>query len=158
VFFFLLAALITFTTITRMVEEAHGQIGTLKALGFSRSAIAYEYTMYAFLAGILGVIVGSFLGNQLLPRFVVSMYTKYVIGQPVIEYDWASIAIAVVLAMIATVGAALLVVIKETKAVPAELLRPKSPRKAKKILLENISFIWKRLNFNQKISYRNLFR
>ncbi|NEZ69814.1 ABC transporter permease [Pediococcus pentosaceus] len=158
VFFFLLAALITFTTITRMVEEARGQIGTLKALGFSRSAIAYEYTMYAFLAGILGVIVGSFLGNQLLPRFVVSMYTKYVIGQPVIEYDWASIAIAVVLAMIATVGAALLVVIKETKAVPAELLRPKSPRKAKKILLENISFIWKRLNFNQKISYRNLFR
>jgi putative ABC transport system permease protein len=158
VFFFLLAALITFTTVTRMVEEARGEIGTLKALGFSRRAIAYKYTMYAFLAGILGTIFGSILGNQLLPRFVVSMYSKYVIGPAVVRYDWPSIWIAGLLAMFATLGAALLVVTKETQTVPAVLMRPKAPKAAKKILLERLPLLWNRLKFNQKISYRNLFR
>lgn len=158
VFFFLLAALITFTTVTRMVEESRGQIGTLKALGFSRMMIGYEYTAYAFWAGIIGTILGSILGNQLLPRFVISMYTHYVIGKPTIYFDWKSILIAGLLAMMVTVGAALIVILRETRDVPASLMRPKSPKNAKKILLERIPFIWKRLKFNQKISYRNLFR
>lgn len=157
-FFFLLAALITFTTVMRMVEESRGQIGTLKALGFSKMAIGYEYTSYAFWAGILGAIIGAGLGNQLLPRFVISMYKNYVLGPPVISYDWSSIIIAIVLSMVVTVGAALFVVLKETRDSPSALMRPKAPKNAKKILLERIPFIWKRLKFNQKISYRNLFR
>lgn len=89
VFFFLLAALITFTTVTRMVEEARMQIGTFKALGFSNLAIAKNYVSYAFLAGILGIALGSFVGNQYLPRFVISLYKGYIFTVPIIYYQWA---------------------------------------------------------------------
>ncbi|WP_283678340.1 FtsX-like permease family protein [Lentilactobacillus sp. Marseille-Q4993] len=157
-FFFLLAALITFTTVTRMVEESRGQIGTLKALGFSKGSIAYQYVMYAFYAALLGIVGGSLIGNLTLPRFVLSMYKTYVLKDSVVNFDWVSIGLAVILALISTVGAAFIVISKEVRVVPSELMRPKAPKSAKKILLERITFIWSRLKFNQKISYRNLFR
>lgn len=157
-FFFLLAALITFTTVTRMVEESRSQIGTLKALGFSKGSIAYQYIMYALLAAVVGIVFGSVLGNELLPRLVISMYQNYVLGGAVVHFDWTSIVFAMFLALISTVGAAIIVINREVKVVPSELMRPKAPKSSKKIWLERVTFIWSKLKFNQKISYRNLFR
>ena len=157
-FFFLLAALITFTTVTRMVEESRSQIGTLKALGFSKGSIAYQYIMYALLAAVVGIVFGSVLGNELLPRLVISMYQNYVLGGAVVHFDRTSIGFAMVLALISTVGAAIIVINREVKVVPSELMRPKAPKSSKKIWLEKVTFIWSKLKFNQKISYRNLFR
>lgn len=158
VFFFLLAALITFTTVTRMVEEARMQIGTFKALGFSNLAIAKNYVSYAFLAGILGIALGSFVGNQYLPRFVISLYKGYIFTVPIIYYQWAQILIAAILSLIATVGAALYVILRQVKEVPSSLMRPKTPKSAKKIWLEHFTWLWSKLHFYQKVSYRNLFR
>ncbi len=158
VFFFLLAALITFTTVTRMVEESRMQIGTFKALGFSNTAIAKNYVAYTFLAGLLGIILGSFIGNQFLPRFVISIYSEYIFHVPVIHYQWAQIILAAGFSFIATVGAALYVILKQVKEVPAALMRPKSPKSAKSIWLEHLTWLWSKLKFYQKVSYRNLFR
>lgn len=158
VFFFLLAALITFTTVTRMVEEARMQIGTFKALGFSNTAITKNYVAYASLAGLLGVILGSFIGNQFLPRFVLSIYSEYIFHTPIIHYQWGPICLAAIFSLIATVGAALYVSLKQINEVPAALMRPKSPKSAKPILLEKFTWLWSKLKFYQKISYRNLFR
>uniref|UniRef100_UPI00403F3283 ABC transporter permease n=1 Tax=Lentilactobacillus hilgardii TaxID=1588 RepID=UPI00403F3283 len=158
VFFFLLAALITFTTVTRMVEEARMQIGTFKALGFSNASIARNYVAYALLAGILGVILGSFIGNQFLPRFVISIYSEYIFHIPVIHYQWFQILLAAIFSLVATVGAALYVILKQVNEVPASLMRPKSPRTAKSIWLEHFTWLWSKLKFYQKVSYRNLFR
>ncbi|MFD1392508.1 FtsX-like permease family protein [Lacticaseibacillus jixianensis] len=158
VFFFLIAALITFTTITRMVEEARGQIGTFKALGYGKWAIARNYLMYALMAGLLGAVVGSVAGNLTLPRFIVSLYDMVIPLTPTIPLMWGSFAIALVASLLATVGAAWLVTRRELRERPAELMRPAAPKSAKRILLERIKPLWRRLSFNQKVSYRNLFR
>lgn len=158
VFFFLIAALITFTTITRMVEEARGEIGTFKALGYTKWEIAKNYFYYALSAGVLGVILGAVIGTETLPRIVLGMYKQYIALDWVITSRWQTIAIALVFSLLATVGAAVIVVRKELSEGPAALMRPKSPKSAKKILLERIKPLWNHLSFNRKVSYRNLFR
>lgn len=158
VFFFLVAALITFTTITRMVEEARAQIGTFKALGYSKTAIARNYLNYAFLAGMIGTVIGAFVGNLSLPRLVLSLYRSYIPLTAVVHLQWGLFGISLLVAMLTTVGAALLVVRRELEEKPAELMRPRSPKSAKRVLLEKITPLWRRLNFNQKVSYRNMFR
>ncbi|XRF76672.1 ABC transporter permease, partial [Pediococcus acidilactici] len=157
-FFFLLAGLITFTTVTRMVEEQRGQMGTLKALGYGKGAIVFQYVAYAGLAGISGAAVGAVLGNQLIPRIVLAMYQEYVVEIVKIPVDWRAIALAALLTLLVTIGAATLVSLREVRASPAALLRPRAPRAAHKILLERVPGLWRRLRFFQKISYRNLSR
>ncbi|WP_125580515.1 ABC transporter permease [Lacticaseibacillus suibinensis] len=158
VFFFLIAALITFTTITRMVEEARGQIGTFKALGFGRLAIARNYLVYALMAGLLGGVIGGVAGNLTLPRFIVSLYDAVIPMTATIPVMTGSLVIAVVFSLVATVGAAALVTHRELAERPAELMRPRAPKSAKRILLERIRPLWRHLSFNEKVSYRNLFR
>ncbi len=158
VFFFLVAALITFTTVSRMVEEARAQIGTFKALGYGKWAIARNYLAYAALAGLFGGVIGVFAGNLSIPRIVLSLYKNYIPLKQVVTLQWPLIALSIVLALIATLGAAIIVVRNELTEKPAALMRPRAPKSAKRILLERITPLWSRLSFNQKVSYRNLFR
>ncbi|WP_282802024.1 ABC transporter permease [Secundilactobacillus kimchicus] len=158
VFFFLIAALITFTTITRMVEEARSQIGTFKALGYTRWAIARNYLLYALTAGVLGTVLGAMIGNITLPRIVLSLYKMYIPLTVVDDFQWGVILLAALFSLLATVGAAALVVRRQLSEGPATLMRPKSPKSANRILMERITPLWQRLSFNQKVSYRNLFR
>ncbi len=158
VFFFLIAALITFTTITRMIEEARGQIGTFKALGYTKWEIAKNYFYYALVAGLIGTILGAVIGNESLPRIVLALYKQYIPLTWDIKFQWMIILLALLFALLATVGAAMIVVRRELSEGPAALMRPKSPKSAKKILLERIKPLWNHLSFNRKVSYRNLFR
>ncbi|WP_225047816.1 ABC transporter permease [Lacticaseibacillus kribbianus] len=158
VFFFLIAALITFTTVTRMVEEARGQIGTFKALGYTKLAIARNYVTYALMAGTIGALVGGLVGNWTLPRLVISLYHNSIPMHVTVPWLWGTGALALGFSLLATVGAAVVVVTRELQEKPAALMRPRAPKSAKRILLERIRPLWRRLSFNQKVSYRNLFR
>lgn len=159
IFFFFIAALITFTTMTRMVEENRREIGTLKALGYSRFEISIKYIIYALSAAAIGIILGSVIGTHTLPRliFVLSSdrynfsgVTAFYLPRPIIQ---ASIAF-----LFASLGAALLVLFRELHEKPADLLQPKAPKPGKRIFLERLTPIWSRMSFNSKVSYRNLFR
>ncbi|WP_056979785.1 ABC transporter permease [Companilactobacillus nodensis] len=158
VFFFLIAALITFTTITRMIEEARGQIGTFKALGYTKWEIAKNYFYYALTAGLIGTLLGAVIGNESLPRIVLALYKQYIPLTWDVKFQWMIVLIALIFALLATVGAAMIVVRRELSEGPAALMRPKAPKSAKKILLERIKPLWNHLSFNRKVSYRNLFR
>lgn len=159
VFFFFIAALITFTTMTRMVEENRREIGTLKALGYSRYEIAIKYIIYALSAALIGIVLGSVIGTHTLPRLVFELSSDrynfpgveaFYLSRPIIQ---ATIAF-----LFASLGAALLVLMRELHEKPAELLQPKAPKPGKRIFLERITPIWSRMSFNSKVSYRNLFR
>lgn len=159
VFFFFIAALITFTTMTRMVEENRREIGTLKALGYSRYEIAVKYIIYALSAALIGIVLGSVIGTHTLPRLVFELSSDrynfpgveaFYLSRPIIQ---ATIAF-----LFASLGAALLVLMRELHEKPAELLQPKAPKPGKRIFLERITPIWTRMSFNSKVSYRNLFR
>ncbi|QFG47367.1 FtsX-like permease family protein [Lapidilactobacillus dextrinicus] len=157
--FFLIAILITFTTITRMVEEERTQIGTLKALGYTRWEIAQNYLLYALLAAVLGIIIGVIVGTNTLPQIVVSMMqTQYSYPPSPVGYDWPTIAIAIALSLFATLGAVVYVLTRQLHEKPAALMLPKAPKAGKRILLERFTPLWRRLSFNRKVSYRNLFR
>ena len=158
VFFFLIAALITFTTITRMVEEARGEIGTFKALGYRKWEISRNYYYYAISAGLIGAILGAVIGNETLPRIVLALYKQYISLDWVVGLQWITILIAIIFSLLATLGAAVIVIRKELVEGPAALMCPKAPKSAKKILMERIKPLWNHLSFNSKVSYRNLFR
>lgn len=143
VFFFLIAALITFTTITRMVEEARRQIGTFKALGYTKWAIARNYLSYALMAGLIGAILGSAIGNVTLPRLVISMYHMSIPLTTSVPVMWSVIALAVFFSLLATVGAAVIVVRRELAEKPADLMLPRTPKSAKRILMERITPLWR---------------
>jgi len=158
VFFFLIAALITFTTITRMVEEARSEIGTFKAFGYTKWEISKNYYYYAISAGVIGAILGALIGNESLPRIVLALYKQYIALDWVVSLQWWVILIAMIFSLLATLGAAVIVIRKELVEGPAALMRPKAPKSAKKILMERIKPLWNHLSFNSKVSYRNLFR
>lgn len=158
VFFFLIAALITFTTITRMIEEARVQIGTFRALGYGKWAIARNYLLYAFAAATFGTLLGALIGNTALPRIILALYTMYIPLTHTVPIMWGQISIAFGLALLSSVGAAIIVISQQLKEKPAELMRPRAPKSAKRILLERITPLWRRLSFHRKVSYRNLFR
>lgn len=159
VFFFLVAALVCLTTMTRMVEEQRGTIGTLKALGYSKAAIAFKYVAYALIAGIFGSLIGCGVGMYVFPLVIFNawniMYTLPAISfemQPVLAIGSSCIVIGI------TVLAAYAAVYKELIETPALLMRPKAPRLGKKILLERWHGLWKHLSFTQKVTARNIFR
>ena len=158
--FFLVAALISLTTMTRMVEEERTQIGTLKALGYGKGAIAGKYMMYAFLATMGGSIFGVLIGEKLFPFVIIYSYQIMYTHLPhiVTPYQWDYALMATGAALACTLLATFYACYKELAAQPAELMRPPSPKEGKRILLERVTLIWKHLNFTWKSSIRNLFR
>jgi putative ABC transport system permease protein len=159
VFFFLIAALVCLTTMTRMVDEQRNYIGTLKALGYSKFAIVSKYLIYAALASIGGSIFGMLVGFKLFPTVIFNAYSIMFTMPPVIaEFNTYYAILSIVLAASITIMAAWFACVKELRAEPAKLMRPKSPKAGKRIWLERAKFIWVRLNFTQKITARNIFR
>ena len=160
VIFFLVAALVSLTTMTRMVEEERVQIGTLKALGYSKSSIAAKYVMYAFLATMLGGTIGTLIGQIIFPAVIMNAYKiAYVtLTDFVTPIHLKYVVISMVAAVVSTTAATLAACYKELLAAPAELMRPAAPKIGKRVFLERITFIWKHLNFSNKAAVRNLFR
>lgn len=160
IIFFLVAALVSLTTMTRMVEEERTQIGTLKALGYKKSAITAKFVWYALLSTLLGSVVGVVLGESLLPILIIRTYrTVYMhLTQTVVQPHILNAVAATVLALLATVGGAVAASARVLSENPAALMRPEAPKIGKRTFVEDIDFIWMRLNFAQKAACRNLFR
>ncbi|MDY5845823.1 MAG: FtsX-like permease family protein [Bariatricus sp.] len=158
--FFLVAALISLTTMTRMVEEQRVQIGTMKALGYDKSAIAGKYIFYALVATLGGSIIGVLIGEKIFPLVIIYAYKILYTHIPDIllpyhmSYAIKATGIAVIFTLAATIGSCY----KELAANPASLMRPPAPKQGKRILLERIGWFWKRLGFTWKSSIRNLIR
>ncbi|MCC8103127.1 MAG: FtsX-like permease family protein [Clostridiales bacterium] len=160
VIFFLVAALISLTTMTRMVEEERTQIGTLKALGYGKWDIAKKYLKYAFWATACGSIFGVLFGEKVFPWVIIKAYQIMYKYQPAIlvPYNWAYGLAASGIALVCTLGATFSACYRALGTVPAELMRPPAPKQGKRVFLEHIPFIWKHLNFNWKSTVRNLMR
>lgn len=159
--FFLVAALISLTTMTRMVEEQRTQIGTMKALGYGKASIASKYLSYAFLATVGGSIAGVLFGEKVLPFIIIQAYgiMYWNIGDHMqLDYELQYALIASGAAVICTMGATLFSSARTLAETPASLMRPPAPKEGKRILIERIGFIWKHLSFSWKSSMRNLFR
>lgn len=160
VIFFLVAALVSLTTMTRMVEEERTQIGTMKALGYSKISIASKYIVYALLATIGGSILGGIAGGMIIPSIIINAYKiMYInLGEVIIELNMKYFFMAGTIAVLCVVAATLLACYKELASQPSELMRPPSPKQGKRVFMERITFIWKRLNFTGKSTVRNLIR
>lgn len=159
VIFFIVAALISLTSMTRMVEEQRTQIGTLKALGYNKLQITSKYVLYASLACIIGSILGMSVGFVLLPKIVWKMYSMmYQMGDIQTSFNFEIGSFGFILIVISILGATIYAVIKELIQTPATLMRPKSPKMGKRVFLEKVTFIWKRLSFSRKVTVRNIFR
>ncbi|GAA6395978.1 FtsX-like permease family protein [Solibaculum mannosilyticum] len=159
VFFILVAALVCLTTMTRMVEEHRTQIGTMKALGYSRRVIMSKYLFYAVSASFLGSVIGLAVGFQLFPRIIIGAYRiLYNMPDPLTPIHW-DYALWCTLAAVACTGLSTLAsCYKELLAYPAQLMRPRAPKSGKRVLLERVTFLWSRLSFIYKVTLRNLFR
>ncbi len=159
VFFFLVAALVCLTTMTRMIAEQRINIGTYKALGYGDRAVATKYVIYAALASALGAVGGCAVGMYVFPQVVYqSWLMKYTM--PPLEYieQIPLIVISIVMGIAVTTVTTHVACSKELKETPSLLMRPKSPKAGKIILLERVKFFWKRLSFSQKVTARNIFR
>lgn len=158
IFFFFIAVLITFTTMTRMIEENRKEIGTLKALGYRNAEIASKYLLYAVLTALFGIITGVVVGTYFIPSIICMLLKKqYIFADYNILYWSTPIILATLGALIATLGSCSYVLLKELHEKPVELLLPRAPKAGKRVWLEK-STLWQRLSFNQKVTYRNLFR
>ena len=158
-FFYLVAALVCLTTMTRMVDEQRQTIGTLKALGYNKFRIAMKYIAYAAAASISGGIVGCVVGLNTFPRIIFTAWnTVYTVEKIVAEPQILLCVLAVVIAILVTVLAALAACVGELIETPALLLRPKAPKNGKKVFLEHIGFIWRKLSFSAKVTARNILR
>lgn len=159
VFFFLVAALVCMTTMTRMIDEQRTQIGVLKALGYSKGKILGKYVFYSGSASLVGGLIGFFGGSFLFPDVIWTAYGMM--------YDFADLIfvlnptlgiLSIAAAMLCCVGTTIFCCYAELSNVPAELIRPKAPALGKRILLERIPFVWNRLKFLHKVCLRNIFR
>jgi len=157
--FFLVAALISLTTMTRMVEEERTQIGTLKALGYGNASIVGKYLWYAILATLTGGIFGILIGEKIIPYIIITAYKiMYHMHDVVIPYNLYYAVTACAAALACTVIATLFSCMKELREQAAELMRPPTPKQGKRVFLERVPFIWKNLNFTWKSTVRNLVR
>lgn len=159
-FFFLVAALVCITTMTRMVSERRTENGVLKALGYGDFAVAGQYLLYAGSASIVGCILGFIVGSYFLPMALWRVYNiMYSINRTVIfVLDWNLFVTCSTVYLFCALGATWLVCYKELREIPAQLIRPKAPAAGKRILLERMGFIWHRLKFLHKVSMRNIMR
>ncbi|PKM62861.1 MAG: hypothetical protein CVU97_03085 [Firmicutes bacterium HGW-Firmicutes-21] len=157
--FFLIAILVTMTSMTRLVESDRSLIGTLKALGYANRTIAMRYLLYAVAASLIGSIFGLIVGYNLFPRVVYNAYSiMYTLPPIQIIYSNFYSAVSVAAAVLCSALPAYLVCYKSMRASAAELMRPITPKIGKRTLIERITPLWKRFNFSQKVAFRNLFR
>ncbi len=159
IFFFLVAALVIITTMTRMVEEQRIQIGTLKSLGYTNGAIMVKYFTYSGIAVVLGCVVGLSIGFVLFPTVIYNAYSlMYYLPPLQCKFRWGLAVIASLAASVCTFGATYSACRVSLSEKTASLLLPKTPKAGKRILLEHVTFLWKRMKFTQKVTARNLFR
>ena len=159
-FFFLLAALVCITTMTRMVEDQRTQLGVLMAMGYGNGAIIFKYFFYSGSASIIGCAIGFFGGSFIFPRILWHAYNIMYGFNVGIKFvlDWELALSSFTMYLVCALGATYLVCRNFLREVPANLIRPKSPKAGKRVLLERVGFIWKHLSFLAKVSVRNIFR
>lgn len=159
IFFFLVAALVCSSTMTRMVEELRTENGTLKAMGYSDGRIMWRYAAYAGGAALLGSVSGFFVCSWLFPYIIWHAYKiLYNFGEIRLLLDWKMGAMSLLFALLCSVGAACTAAWSEMRQMPAELMRPKAPKAGKRVFLEYIAPVWKRMSFLHKVTVRNIFR
>lgn len=160
IFFFLVAALVCTTTMTRMIDEQRTLIGTMKALGYKKSAIMSNYLFYAGSAAVIGCSLGFLLGSYLFPSTIWTAYgILYDNFAPItFIFDWSLAAVSITVSLLCSMGAAWLACYRELADVPANLIRPATPKSGKHIFLEHLPFLWRHLSFLHKISIRNILR
>lgn len=159
VFFFLIAILVSFTTMRRMVEEKRIEMGTLRALGYSKGEVMREFLVYSISTALTGTILGSILGLVILPQIIFRAYTaNFTFKNLLLSLHPGYIILSFLIAFLSTVLASWLAARKTLETIPAELMLPKPPAKGSRILLEQITPIWRRLSFSHKVTARNLFR
>ncbi len=159
IFFFLIAALVSLTTMTRMIEEERIQIGTLKALGYRRRTIASKYLVYCGVATVIGCIIGLSVGFKVLPTVIFMAFgSQYELPALVTEFNVNYAVLSCTLEIVCTLGATWLACNQTLREKPSALMIPRAPKAGKRILLERVSFIWKRLSFTHKATARNIFR
>lgn len=160
VLFFLVAALISLTSMTRMVEEQRTSIGTMKALGYGKFQVAAKYLGYAFLATVGGSIIGVLAGEKILPYIIVYAYGILYRHLPeiLVPYDWTYAAMASGAAVFCTMAATFFACYRELEAQPAVLMRPPAPKNGRRVFMERIGILWRRLSFTWKSTIRNLMR
>lgn len=159
-FFFMIAALVCMTTMTRMIDEHRSQIGVLKALGYSNSSILGMYMTYSGSAALIGSVIGLAVGCNVFPSVIWHAYTMmYDFSKSlVIMIHWDLAIICILAAMLCCMGATWISCASDFRVVPAELIRPKTPKAGKRILLERIKPVWNKMSFLYKVSFRNIFR
>ena len=156
---YMVAAMVTFTTMTRFVDEERTNAGIFKALGYHNRDIVAKFVLYGFLAGTVGTVIGTFLGHYLLAGVISDVITAgLVVGKSQEYFYWSYSLLALALSWVSSVLPAYLVARRELHDEAAQLLLPKSPVEGSKILLERLSFIWSRLSFTHKVTARNIFR
>jgi putative ABC transport system permease protein len=157
--FFLVAILVALTSMSRMVEEHRTQMGTYKALGYASSSLVFKYALYATISGSLGGIGGVAIGSQLFPRIIATAYES-LYRLPTLEtpIPWGLSLFAIITAVLSVLIITIVTCVLTTSGMPAALLRPKAPKPGKRVFLEKIPFVWKRLGFIEKVTARNIFR
>lgn len=159
IFLYFVAALVTMATMTRFVDEERIKSGTLKALGYQNYDITKKFVVYGFISAVLGSVIGIILGHFLIPNIVYNAYSKgFTVPKIILYFDPIITTIALMLAIISAVLPTYLVSLKQLQEKPANLLLPKAPAAGSKILLERISWLWRRLKFSAKVTARNIFR
>ncbi len=159
VFFFLVAALVCLTTMTRMVEDERIQIGTVKALGYGKGAIVLKYVLYSFTATLAGCALGLVIGYNLFPRAIFAAYSiLYTLPSIETPFHWGVGALTALAAVLCTEIFTVAACISSVSEVPASLMLPKAPKMGKRVLLERVGFLWNRLSFIHKVTVRNIFR
>ena len=159
-FFFLIAALVCMTTMTRMVDEQRTQIGILKALGYSNAQIVGKYMFYSGSAAFLGAVLGFFAGCKVFPVVIWNAYTMMYGFSDTVDYiiNWKLGLVVLAVSLLCSMGATWVSIAADFRVPPAELIRPRTPRAGKRILLERITPLWNRISFLYKVSIRNIFR
>jgi len=159
IFFFMVAVFVTMTSMTRLVESDRTYIGTVKSLGYSRGQISLRYLLYALSASLAGAVAGVAIGINFLPTLIFDTYgIMYTLPPLVLDFPWPLAMASVSIAVLCSALPAFFVCLKTVREVPSQLMRPESPEVGKRVFLERINFIWKRLSFTRKVSMRNLFR
>lgn len=159
IFLFLVSVLVSLTTLTRMVDENRTSIGTLKALGYSNRDIFKKYYIYGGVSTVIGTILGIIAGYLVIVPIIYNSYSRFfTLKEPYIVYNLHIIALAFLISILCILLAVFIPLRKNLKERSAYLLRPKAPSSGSRIFLENVSFIWKRLSFLRKVTFRNIFR
>lgn len=159
IMFFVVAALVCLTTMTRMIDEQRTKIGTLSALGYGRGAIAFQYLAYSGISTLIGSAFGILIGNTVIPLIIFNTYKiLYSVPDIVLTVDAQRAAVAVVSALLLTALVTLWAAYDSLRACAAQLMRPAAPKSGKKVILEHIGFLWKRLSFTSKVTCRNILR